>query len=155
MDTEQLDLSFPLEVMKFVQSSFCYLNQDYFGNERIYFENSGGSLRLKNVITEEAKYAAIPDSSARNHETAKFLKNKSEKGIKDIKTFLNAKEGTIAPFHTASKAMFEIIESICKNTNGNNIVTTGLEHPSSFDACQIYGELTDKEVRVALPNPET
>lgn len=143
------------DLFQFIRSSFSYLEKDPFTNERMYFENSGGSLRLKEVIAEDAKYAAFPDSSARKNKSAKHLKAKALKGIEDIRLFLHAKEGTIAPFHTASKANFEIIRVINENANGTNIVTTALEHPSSFDACQVYGKATNKEVRVASPNPET
>ncbi|WP_040982106.1 aminotransferase class V-fold PLP-dependent enzyme [Oceanobacillus jeddahense] len=143
------------DLFKFIRSSFSYLENDPFTNERLYFENSGGSLRLKEVVAEAVKYAAFPDSSARKNKSAKLLKSKALKGIEDIRLFLNAQEGTIAPFHTASKANFEIIRVINDNTDGSNIVTTALEHPSSFDACQIYGDTTKKEVRIAAPNPET
>lgn len=146
---------FPGDLMKFIRSSFSYLEHDMFNNRRLFLENSGGSLRLKSVTDEDAKYSAVPDSSARSHATSLALKEKTLAGIEDIRLFINAKDGTIAPFHTASKAMLEVIRVINANISGENIVTTSLEHPSSYDACQIYGKDTNKEVRVAQPNPKT
>lgn len=146
---------FSEDVMKFIRSSFSYLEEDMFNNNRLFFENSGGSLRLKSVTSEDAKYSAVPDSSARTHKVSVELKEKALKGIEDIKLLLNAKDGVIAPFHTASKAMLEVIRVINENISGGNIVTTSLDHPSSYDACHIHGKKTNKEVRVAEPNSKT
>ncbi|SHG04859.1 aminotransferase class V-fold PLP-dependent enzyme [Ornithinibacillus halophilus] len=148
-------MPFSSEVHEFVRSSFAYLDKDMFGNERLFFENSGGSLRLKSVVAEEAKFAAYPDCPLRDNPAAQLLTDTMERGMDDIRLFLNAKDGSIIPSSTASKIMFEIIGVIAEHSVGTNIVTTGIEHPSSYDACKMYADKTQKELRVAQANQHT
>jgi selenocysteine lyase/cysteine desulfurase len=51
--------------------------------------------------------------------------------------------------------MFDMVRAIAENVPGSNMVTTVLEHPSSFDAMQLYAERTGRELRVAPSNPIT
>lgn len=138
-----------------IRSSFHYLEKDIFGENRLFFENAGGSLRLKQVVEEDAKYQAIPDCPERTHKASKELRFAQQKGIEDIRLFLNAKDGSIIPSSTASKVMFEMVQTIVEHVPGTNIVTTAIEHPSSFDACEMYAKKMGKELRVAQPNPKT
>jgi cysteine desulfurase / selenocysteine lyase len=143
------------EELAFIRSSFDYLEHDLTGKKRIYFENAGGSLRLKEVVKEEARYASYPDCPERSHRTANMLRDTIEKGMEDIRSFMNYKNGSVYSNVTASKAMFEIIGIITGNTPGDNIVTTEIEHPSSYDACKMYATKTKKELRVAKANSVT
>ena len=52
-------------------------------------------------------------------------------------------------------AMFEIIRVISANATGTNMVTTVLEHPSSFDAMTTYAQEHRCELRVAQSDPKT
>src|SRR5699024_6920165 len=97
---------------------------------------------------------ALPDSSEqRSHKTAQYLQKIVEDGIKDIRLFLNAKDGSIATALTASKLMFEIVTTVAANSQHKNIVTTELEHPSSYDACQFACNQYNHELRVANIDP--
>lgn len=125
------------------------------GRERIYFENAGGSLRLKAATVAAAKVDAIPDSAERIHEAAAWLKQVQQRGLEDVRTLLNAKGGTVHASLTASGAMFEMIRAVAENVPGDNIVTTVLEHPSSYDAAVMYAQRLGKELRVARSNRET
>jgi selenocysteine lyase/cysteine desulfurase len=51
--------------------------------------------------------------------------------------------------------MFDMVRAVAENVRGTNMVTTVLEHPSSFDAMSLYAERTGKELRVAKSNPAT
>lgn len=139
---------FPEDLQNQLNSSFYFLKQDVYGTDRIFFENAGGSLRLKAAVEAQAKYSAIPDCPERNHNVAMDIRNVIAKGTEDISLFLNAKDGAIASALTASKLMFEIISAVASNPNGN-IVTTAIEHPSSYDACQFASEQFQHELRVA------
>lgn len=83
------------------------------------------------------------------------LKEVMKKGEDAVRTILNAKDGAILTEMTASQVMFNMVGVIAENIEGNNIVTTVLEHPSSFDACTFYANKTGKELRVAKSNPKT
>ena len=49
----------------------------------------------------------------------------------------------------------EAVRIVSENVKGTNVVTTCLEHPSSFDAMSMYAEKYGRELRVAQANPLT
>lgn len=144
---------FPQELQDQLNDRFYFLKQDVYGNDRIFFENAGGSLRLKAAVDAQTKYSAFPDCPERNHDVALDIRNVIAQGTEDIRLFLNAKDGAIASSLTASKIMFEIITAVAASKSGGNIVTTAIEHPSSFDACQFASEQYNHELRVAAADP--
>ncbi|WP_339229736.1 aminotransferase class V-fold PLP-dependent enzyme [Oceanobacillus sp. FSL K6-2867] len=144
---------FPKQLQKIVASRFLYLNQDSYENNRLFFENAGGSLRLESVVDAQARLTALPDCPERTHDTALDIRKIIDQGIQDIRLFLNAKDGSIATSLTASKLIFEIISVVAAASKQGNIVTTAIEHPSSYDACQFAAEQYNHELRVANADP--
>ena len=67
-----------------IKDRFYYVNEDYLGRKRQFFENSGGSLRLKASVEEQAKYQAFPDCPERVHARSKELKRIQLRGIDDV-----------------------------------------------------------------------
>ena len=147
--------AFPAELSRQIRLRFHYVDHDFMGRERIYFENAGGSLRLKAATEAAARVDAIPDSAERIHDVAAWLKQVQLRGVEDVRTMLNAKGGTVHASLTASGAMFEMIRAVAENVPGEDIVTTVLEHPSSYDAAVLYAQRLGKELRVARSNRET
>lgn len=142
-------LLFDKEVLSEIREKFYYIGEDVDGEKRLFFENAGGSLRLKSVCQVSDTLNRYPDCYERNHKSSKVLKSIVRQGEEDVRTLFNAKDGAIATSFTASSSMFEIIEPIVEFGRGSNIVTTCLEHPSAFDACRYFGGKYGKEVRVA------
>lgn len=147
--------AFPAELSQQIKSRFHHVDHDFMGRRRIYFENAGGSLRLKAATEAAAKVDAIPDSAERIHEAAAWLKQVQVRGVEDVRILLNASGGTIHASLTASGAMFDMIRAVAENVPGSNIVTTVLEHPSAYDAASMYAQRLGKELRVARSNPAT
>lgn len=149
-------LHFSQDIMSEVREQFLYLDYDKFIGKRLFFDNAGGSFRLKSVEKCFTDIDSIPDCPERSHHMALYLQDIQKKGEEDIRTILNApKSGSIISSLTASQVMFQIVGVIAENVSGNNIVTTVLEHPSAFDAVSYYAEKTGKELRVADSNKET
>lgn len=138
-----------------IREKFMYVSQDKDGKNRLYFDNAGGSFRLKAAEEVFQKIDDIPDCSERKHNMALFLQDIEEQGRQDARIIFNADDGTIYPGYTASMLMFEIIRVISENVEGTNMVTTILEHPSSFDAMKMYSEKHECELRVAQSDPQT
>jgi selenocysteine lyase/cysteine desulfurase len=155
MQNESKGEAFPAELSRQIKSRFHHVDQDFMGRKRIYFENAGGSLRLKAATEAVTKVDAIPDSAERIHEVAAWLKQVQVRGVEDVRIMLNAKGGTVHASLTASAAMFDMIRAIAENVPGTNIVTTVLEHPSAYDAASLYAQRLGKELRVARSNPAT
>ena len=138
-----------------LRKKFKYVDAQANGKKRVFFDNAGGSLRL---IDAEERFHAIdlhPDASEHLNTLALELLDIENKGREDIRTLFNAKHGAIATGYTASQLMMEAVRIVSENVKGTNVVTTCLEHPSSFDAMSMYAEKYGRELRVAQANPLT
>ncbi|GAB3626877.1 cysteine sulfinate desulfinase [Pandoraea terrae] len=146
---------FPSALTREIKERFHYVDNDFNGNARLFFDNAGGSFRLKAAVEQHAVIDAIPDCTERTHRSARHLQAIQAKGTDDFRLILNATGGAVFASLTASGAMFDMIRAVAENVSGTNFVTTCLEHPSSFDAVALYAKRLDKELRVAKSNPET
>ncbi len=145
-------------LQKEIKDRFCYMDEDMFGKKRLFFENSGGSLRLKACVEAKARQEQIPDCPLRYHDVSMTLHEVKDKGIKDVKDVIFGAapdEGALVTELTPSQCTFRILRAIIENVPGTNVVTTAIEHPSAYDAAKIYAEKTGKEFRVAQANPKT
>ena len=147
---------FDPQLSKEIKDRFYYVDEDPDFGRRLFFENSGGSLRLKASVQEQAKYQAFADCPERLHARSRELKKVQLRGIEDImQVILGAKGGALITEMTASQAMFQMVGAILENVEGDSAVTSVLEHPSAFDAVKYYCGKTGKEFRVAQANPKT
>jgi len=147
---------FDEEELEELRAKFFYVNEDFRGTKRIFFDNAGGSFRL--IAAEQAFYDvdAIPDCSEHSNELSHYLENVELKGLEDIKQVIfNAEKGVIYPSYTASQIMMEMVRILSENTSGTNNVTTLLEHPSAFDSMTYYSDKYDRALRIAGVNKET
>jgi cysteine desulfurase/selenocysteine lyase len=147
--------SFSAELSHQIKQRFHHVDHDFMGRERLYFENAGGSLRLKAALEAVMKVDAVPDSAERIHEVAGWLKQIQVRGLDDVRLLLNASGGTVHASLTASGAMFDMVRAVAEHVPGDNIVTTVLEHPSSYDAASFYAKELGKQLRVAPSNLAT
>ncbi|KWO44770.1 aminotransferase [Burkholderia sp. MSMB1459WGS] len=146
---------FPDALMEQIKSRFHHVDRDIGGRERLFFDNAGGSFRLKAAVDAYARIDALPDCPERIHARALDLQAIQSRGEDDVRTILNAQGGSVYASLTASGAMFDMVRAIMENVPGTNAVTTVLEHPSSYDAMTYYAERTGKTLRIAPSNPET
>lgn len=141
---------------KELKSRFCYADSDPVYGERLFFENSGGSLRLKKCIEAKAEIDSFPDCPERIHQRSRYLKDLVDKGTKEIlEIVFGAKSGALVTELTASQSMFQIVGAIMENTDGTNAVVSSLEHPSAFDAVEYYCKKTGREMRVIPADHQT
>jgi len=148
-------LAFSDALMRDVKACFLLVDHDHHGRERLYFDNAGGSFRLKAAAERFAEVDAIPDNAERIHATAVELQQIQAKAVEDLRTILNARGGSVYASLTASGAMFDMVRAVAENVPGTNMVTTVLEHPSAFDAMSLYADRLGRELRVAKSNPVT
>lgn len=148
-------LLFPPTLMAEVRGRFLHVDHDHHGRERLYFDNAGGSLRLRAAVERFAQVDAVPDNTERIHDTARELQDVQARGADDLRMLLNARGGSVYAALTASGAMFDMVRAVAENVPGTNMVTTVLEHPSAYDAMERYARQTGRELRVAPSNPAT
>jgi cysteine desulfurase / selenocysteine lyase len=147
---------FDEKISQEIKEKFYHVDFDPVNNiERIFFDNAGGSIRLKSANDVFKKMDELPDCPEHSNKTAKWLFEVQEKGIADLRIIYNAKSGSFATSLTASMVMFDMARAIIENIPGTNVVTTALEHPSAFDSVSTYAQSKGKELRVAEANPVT
>lgn len=149
-------LLFDEKFQKELKNKFYYTDSDPEYGERLFFENSGGSLRLKKCVEAKAEHEKFPDCPERIHERSLYLKGLVDKGTKEIlEIIFGAKSGSLITELTASQTMFHMVGLIMENIPGTNAVVSAIEHPSAFDAIEFYCKKTGKEMRVVPANKET
>lgn len=147
---------FDEELVSKLKEKFCYLDEDPEYGKRLFFENSGGSLRLKKCVEAKAAFEQFPDCPERIHERARKLRSFVDQGRKEIlEIIFGAKSGSLITELTASQTMFHMVGLIMENIPGTNAVVSSIEHPSAFDAIEFYCKKTGKEMRVVPANKKT
>ena len=142
--------------VKQLKEKFYHVDQDPEHGERLFFDNSGGSLRLKKCVEKKAEFDAFPDCPERIHARSVFLKGLVEEGTRQIlEIIFGAKSGALITELTASQTMFQAVGMIMENVAGNNAVVSSIEHPSAFDAVEYYCKKTGREMRVVPANTKT
>lgn len=138
-----------------IRSEFAYVDHDFMGNKRIFFDNAGGALRLKKAEEAFGRADLVPDCSEHSNEVALKLNAIDQQGRADIRTIFNAKKGSIVFGFTASQLIMRAVRVAADHAKGTNVVTTVLEHPSAFDAVRIQARKHHWEFRVAQANKAT
>ncbi len=62
---------FPEPLMREINARFHHVDHDIDGHERLFFDNAGGSLRLKAAVEAYARIDALPDCPERIHARAR------------------------------------------------------------------------------------
>ena len=141
-------------LIRALKSRFCYADSDPETGKRLFFDNSGGSLRLKAAVEAKAAYEAYPDCPERTHPQAQKLKKLVTTGTDELRELVfGAKTGAVMTELTASQTMFQMVGIIMENVSGKNAVVSSLEHPSAFDAVAYYCEKLGRELRVIPADP--
>lgn len=146
----------PAELTAQVREKYYYVDVDPFTKKnRLFFDNSGGSFRLKAASEAFRNVDNLPNCGGHGGAASDYLDTLRGQACKDISTMFNADNGCIATSMTASIVLFDVSEVIIENIPGTNVVTTALEHPSAFDGCAIPAKKYGKELRVAQTDPKT
>ncbi|MBQ3596406.1 MAG: aminotransferase class V-fold PLP-dependent enzyme [Clostridia bacterium] len=142
-------LLFEESFVKELKERFYLVDADPQHGNRLFFDNSGGSLRLKKCVQTKAEIEAFPDCPERIHARSVYLKGLVDYGTKEIlEIIFGAKSGALITELTASQTMFQAVGMIMENVKGTNAVVSSIEHPSAFDAVEYYCKKTNREMRV-------
>ena len=143
------------ELLNQVRERFCHVESDPISGPRIYLENAGGSLTLKQVVDVVAEQTALPDNAGRQNPTSLEITRLIEKGRKDVSTLLGARSGAVTLGESTTSNGFRVLSAIIRNVPGDNVVTTNLDHPAVFDATKVLCERFGKEWRLAELSPRS
>ena len=138
---------FEKEFSEELKAQFAYADEDPEGNARLFFDNSGGSLRLKAAVEAKANIELLPDCPERTHKKALELNDLVQQGTQEIiSCVFGAENGALITELTASQTMFHMVELVMENIPGTNAVVSVLEHPSSFDAVAYFCQKTGRYI---------
>lgn len=156
MNTEH-GILFDDDYQKTLKEQFYAVDEDPEYGPRLFFENSGGSLRLKKAVAAKCAAEQFPDCPERTHKRGLYLQDYVKEGTKDIlEIVFGAKSGALVSELSASQAMFQVMDIIMENVKwGTNAVTSSLEHPSAHDAVEYCCTKTGRELRVVPANQKT
>ncbi|MCL5770936.1 MAG: aminotransferase class V-fold PLP-dependent enzyme [Actinobacteria bacterium] len=144
---------FSNKLIKDIRDKFVNVDSDPVTGKRIYFENAGGTLKLKSVLNLINYYTALPDNLGRENKTSKKLDEIMDKSRKDIALFLGAKSGKVIADQSVTGMIFRLLNNIAYKKNGNNIVTSNLDHASVYDATHFIAKRHNLEARIAELDP--
>ena len=114
-----------------------------FEGERIFFENAGGSLRLKSVVETSALYASYPDNQGRENEASKALVKSIENGKSKMRLFFNADRGDVIVGESGTELLFRLIRTAALELpRGGTMLSSTLEHPASMSAMKKWAKNT-------------
>jgi len=92
-----------------LKDRFFYVDADPDYGSRLFFDNSGGSLRLKTAVDAKDLAERLPDCSSRSHARAVELSNLENHATADILSCVfGTRQGALLTELTASQAMFHI-----------------------------------------------
>lgn len=151
---EQKGEFFPETLMAQLRDKIAMVDHDTAG-KRIYFENAGGALTLKACCEVACSASMIPDFPNRPTPGAYPMQKMIDDGIAEAKLLFGARSGSILCDLTVSKAIFTMTGVIMANVPGTNVVTTDLEHPSTYDSQKFFSGFTGKKTRVGRIDHKT
>ncbi|MBQ6384564.1 MAG: aminotransferase class V-fold PLP-dependent enzyme [Lachnospiraceae bacterium] len=155
-DIEKYGQLMPADLVKEIRDRYYYVDVDPMTKkERLFFDNSGGSFRLKEASRRFQEVDDLPNCGGHGGVVSDYIDSLRGQCCEDVSTMFNAEGGCIATSMTASIIIFDVSEAIIKNVPGTNVVTTQLEHPSAFDGCAVAAAEYGKELRVAETDPRT
>lgn len=138
-----------------IRERFWFVESDPQCGERVWFESASGSLRLKASTEALALQTRFPDQLGRANLASHRAGEVLTRGTEDVKLFLGARSGTIAPAMSSTHAVFRIVDAMLAAKTGKNVLTTELEHPCVYDSTRQLSARYGLEWRVAPLNPAT
>lgn len=143
------------QILAQIRDRFHYPDRDPLSGRRVFLDSAAGSLRLKEAVGALARRSRWPDAIGRPSPGSLRAGASIESGIASVRDFLNAGDRVVMPAMSAVHAIFRAVGAATAGGEGDNIVTTELDHPAAFDAAQFFGRQFQKQVRVARLDPDT
>ncbi len=139
-----------------IRKKFMHVETCPFEGERIFFENAGGSLRLKSVVETSALYASYPDNQGRENDASKALVKSIETGKAKMKLFFNADRGDVMVGESGTELLFRLIRTAATELPERGVMLSStLEHPASMSAMKKWAKNTHRDHLIVKHNNET
>ncbi len=127
----------PKALLAQVRERFLHVDTCPYSGKRTYFENAGGSLTLKSVVTQGAEIAAIPDNEHRDNPASHSISAIVAAGRNDLTTFFGTSpnNGVIFGGETGTECLFPLIRAAALSAEpGGSLCGRFIEHPATHEA---------------------
>ena len=139
-----------------IRKKFMHVETCPFEGDRIFFENAGGSLRLKSVVETSALYASYPDNQGRENDASKALVKSIETGKAKRRLFFNADRGDVMVGESGTELLFRLIRTAATELPERGVMLSStLEHPASMSAMKKWAKNTHRDHLIVKHNNET
>ena len=139
-----------------IRKKFMHVETCPFEGERIFFENAGGSLKLKSVVETSALYASYPDNQGRENDASKALVKSIETGKAKMRLFFNADRGDVMVGESGTELLFRLIRTAATELPERGaMLSSTLEHPASMSAMKKWAKNTHRDHLIVKHNDET
>ncbi len=127
-----------------IRDRFAQVDECPQQGKRVFFENAGGALTLKSVVSTSTHYAAIPDNQGRDNPGSHELVNVISKSKDDMRVFMNAEGGQFFVGESGTELLFRLIMNACLGREkGGVVLGSTLEHPATRSACDRWARIAE------------
>jgi len=131
---------------RFHHTDFCPIVKE----PRVFFENGGGSLKLKEAIAANAEIEALPDQEGRKNPASAYLTDILNAGREDLhllfgSSALGEDRGLVLSGETGTRLLYRLIRSVALAAPPGPVISCTLEHPASLDAARQWAANTGRE----------
>lgn len=139
-------------LLREVRARFHYVDRcPITGEPRIFFENGGGSLKLKAAIAASAEVEALPDQEGRDNPASAYLTHLLEQGREDLHLLfgsaaLGAERGRVISGETGTRLLYRLVRTLALALPPGPVICSTLEHPASLDAARQWAANTDRRL---------
>jgi selenocysteine lyase/cysteine desulfurase len=136
---------FPAALSREIRAQFHHVDTcPVTDRPRIFFENGGGSLKLKTAIARSAEISAIPDQEQRDNEASRYLTKILNDGRADLRLFFGASSGQVISGETGTLLLWRFIRAVALSAPPGPFLSSSLEHPASFDSAKHWADGTQR-----------
>ncbi len=139
-----------------VRARFAHVDACPFEGPRVFFENAGGSLRLRSVVETSTLHAGYPDNQGRDNPASRALMGMIARGKADMRTLFNAVTGQVFVGESGTEVLFRLVRTAALGAApGGTMLGSTLEHPASVSAMARWAEVTGRPRLLALHDDVT
>ncbi|MDA0368731.1 MAG: aminotransferase class V-fold PLP-dependent enzyme [Proteobacteria bacterium] len=130
---------------KFHHTDFCPIVKA----PRVFFENGGGSLKLKEAVAANAEIEALPDQEGRKNPASAYLSEILDAGREDLHLLFGSSalgdgRGQVLSGETGTRLLYRLIRSIALAAPPGPVLSSTLEHPASLDSAKQWAKNTNR-----------
>jgi cysteine desulfurase / selenocysteine lyase len=148
MTTPETGAPFAPELLALIRSRFLHVDRCPIEDRpRIFFENGGGSLKLRRALEVAAEIAALPDQEGRDNPASRRLSALIARGREDLRLQFGSERGKVVSGETGTRLLWRFVRSVALSAPPGPFVSCTLEHPASLDSARHWAKATGREWR--------